>query len=153
MQMTQRPGRRPVSVGRLLWLRASLLTGDRAVPAICHAPAEAAGRWLIYLYSADGYEHGVLNWRECEQCQRGVIAKMSLGSDWQHRGIGRLLPGGCPDTEQSGRRHTREADRVAGTRRCRLRPWRGLPGGGRATALTIRIRLASTGGRRGASSS
>ena len=82
---------RPVSVRRSMWLWAQLATPDATVRAIYHRAEDPADRHIIYLYDTDGLDSGLLNWAECPQCHRGVIAKISIGQNWQRRGVGRLL--------------------------------------------------------------
>lgn len=89
--MSALPARHPQSVGRLLWLRICLATPDARARAIYHHGASPADHSAIYLHDIDGRDRAMLRWLECAHCQRGHIAKISVGYHWQRRGIGRML--------------------------------------------------------------
>jgi hypothetical protein len=65
--------RTPVSVSRLLCVCAVLATPKSTVRAIQHRSADPADHNLIFLYSADGYDDGLLNWQKCAQCRTGRV--------------------------------------------------------------------------------
>lgn len=58
---------------------------------LLHVGTRPAGLQDLRVYSRDGISDARLVWKVCQQCERGVISKISLSPEVQRQGLGTRL--------------------------------------------------------------